>query len=54
MKRFSSVDQAFEVPMDNVLYKQVRGLLERLLGGKFYSTKVFSHSGYTIGKVTIK
>ncbi|XP_028250253.1 FAST kinase domain-containing protein 3, mitochondrial-like isoform X2 [Parambassis ranga] len=48
VKRFSSVDQAFEVPMDNVLYKQVRGPLGRLLGGTFYSTKVFSHSGYTI------
>ncbi|CAN9497926.1 unnamed protein product [Ophioblennius macclurei] len=48
VKRFSSVDQAFETPMETLLYKQVKGPLEQLLGGRLYSTRVFSHRGYTI------
>ncbi|XP_035030977.2 FAST kinase domain-containing protein 3, mitochondrial [Hippoglossus stenolepis] len=48
VKRFSSVDQAFETPMDSLMYKLVRGPLRRLLGGKFYSTTIVTPSGYTI------
>ncbi|XP_068428767.1 FAST kinase domain-containing protein 3, mitochondrial-like [Clinocottus analis] len=48
VKRFSSVDHAFETPMESLLYKEVKGPLIELLGGKFYSTRVFTHSGYTI------
>ncbi|KAM9346884.1 FAST kinase domain-containing protein 3, mitochondrial-like [Symphorus nematophorus] len=48
VKKFSSVDQAFETPMESLLYKQVKGPLTQLLGGKFYSTKIFTQSGYTI------
>ncbi|XP_029935996.1 FAST kinase domain-containing protein 3, mitochondrial-like [Myripristis murdjan] len=48
VKRFSSVDQAFETPMESYLYKRVRGPLTNLLGGQFYSTRVFTVSGYTI------
>ncbi|XP_073330116.1 FAST kinase domain-containing protein 3, mitochondrial-like [Pagrus major] len=48
VKKFSSVDHAFETPMDSLLYKQVKGPLTELLGGHFYSTKVFTHGGYTI------
>ncbi|XP_070771447.1 FAST kinase domain-containing protein 3, mitochondrial-like [Enoplosus armatus] len=48
VKRFSSVDQAFETPMESLLYKEVKGPLTQLLGGKFYSTRIFTHSGYTI------
>ncbi|XP_069554554.1 FAST kinase domain-containing protein 3, mitochondrial-like isoform X2 [Brachyistius frenatus] len=33
VKRFSSADQAFETPMDRLLYKQVKGPLAELLGG---------------------
>jgi len=48
VKRFSSVDQAFETPMESLLYKQVKRPLTQLLGGKFYSTSIFTHSGYTV------
>ncbi|XP_044073844.1 FAST kinase domain-containing protein 3, mitochondrial-like [Siniperca chuatsi] len=48
VKRFSSVDQAFEIPMESLLYKEVKGPLTQLLGGKFYSTRIITHSGYTI------
>lgn len=48
VKKFSSVGQMLETPMENLLYKQVRGPLAQLLGGRFYSTKVFTHRGYTI------
>ncbi|XP_068557658.1 FAST kinase domain-containing protein 3, mitochondrial-like [Cebidichthys violaceus] len=48
VKRFSSVDQAFETPMESLLYKQVKGPLTELLGGKLYSTRIFTPSGYTI------
>lgn len=47
VKRFSSVDEAFETPMEGLLYKHVKGPLTELLGGTFYSTRVFT-SGYTI------
>ncbi|XP_022596638.1 FAST kinase domain-containing protein 3, mitochondrial-like [Seriola dumerili] len=48
VKKFSSVDQAFETPMDSLLYKRVTGPLTQLLGGKFYSTRIFTPSGYSI------
>ncbi|KAG7241733.1 hypothetical protein INR49_025198 [Caranx melampygus] len=48
VKKFSSVDQAFETPMDSLLYRHIRGPLTQLLGGKLYSTKVFTPSGYII------
>ncbi|XP_071368293.1 FAST kinase domain-containing protein 3, mitochondrial-like [Centroberyx affinis] len=48
VKKFSSVDQAFETPMESYLYNQVKGPLKKLLGGRFYSTRVFTLSGYTI------
>ncbi|CAK6964380.1 FAST kinase domain-containing protein 3%2C mitochondrial-like [Scomber scombrus] len=48
VKRFSSVDQAFETPMESLLYKHVKGPLTHLLGGKFYSTSIFTYSGYTV------
>ncbi|XP_049450712.1 FAST kinase domain-containing protein 3, mitochondrial-like [Epinephelus fuscoguttatus] len=48
VKRFSSVDQAFETPMESLLYRQVKGPLTELLGGTFYSTRTFTPSGYTI------
>uniref|UniRef100_A0A665V613 RAP domain-containing protein n=1 Tax=Echeneis naucrates TaxID=173247 RepID=A0A665V613_ECHNA len=48
VKTFSSVDQAFETPMDSILYRHVKGPLTSLLGGKFYSTKIFTPTGYTI------
>uniref|UniRef100_A0A665V783 RAP domain-containing protein n=1 Tax=Echeneis naucrates TaxID=173247 RepID=A0A665V783_ECHNA len=51
VKTFSSVDQAFETPMDSILYRHVKGPLTSLLGGKFYSTKIFTPTGYTIGKL---
>lgn len=50
VKKFSSADQAFETPMESLLYKQVKGPLTRLLGGRFYSTRTLTHCGYTIGK----
>ncbi|XP_069009735.1 FAST kinase domain-containing protein 3, mitochondrial-like isoform X2 [Embiotoca jacksoni] len=34
--------------MDRLLYKQVKGPLAELLGGKFYSTRVVSATGYTV------
>ncbi|XP_031714489.1 FAST kinase domain-containing protein 3, mitochondrial-like [Anarrhichthys ocellatus] len=48
VKKFSSMDQAFETPMESLLYKQVKGPLTELLGGTFYSTRIFTPSGYTI------
>ncbi|CAG5865403.1 unnamed protein product [Menidia menidia] len=48
IKKFSSMDQAFETPMESMLYKQVRGPLDVLLGGKFFSTRVLTPLGYTI------
>lgn len=51
VKRFSSVDQAFETPMDTLLYKQVKVPLAELLGGHLYSQRTVTHSGYTIGKL---
>nr|XP_046260406.1 FAST kinase domain-containing protein 3, mitochondrial-like [Scatophagus argus]XP_046260407.1 FAST kinase domain-containing protein 3, mitochondrial-like [Scatophagus argus] len=48
MKKFSSVDEAFETPMESLLYKQVKRSLTKLLGGKFYSTKILTPTGYTI------
>lgn len=49
--RFSSVDQAFETPMESLLYKHVKGPLTQLLGGKFFSTSILTPTGYTIGKL---
>ncbi|XP_018539360.1 FAST kinase domain-containing protein 3, mitochondrial [Lates calcarifer] len=46
--RFSSVDQAFETPMESLLYKHVKGPLTQLLGGKFFSTSILTPTGYTI------
>ncbi|XP_008291746.1 FAST kinase domain-containing protein 3-like [Stegastes partitus] len=48
VRTFSSADQAFETPMENLLYRQVRGPLAQLLGGRFYSTRIFTHNGYTV------
>ncbi|KAI3356472.1 hypothetical protein L3Q82_017689, partial [Scortum barcoo] len=48
MKRFSSLNEAFESPMENLLYKQVKGPLKQLLGGEYYSTRIFTNIGYTI------
>ncbi|XP_070832592.1 FAST kinase domain-containing protein 3, mitochondrial-like [Chaetodon trifascialis] len=48
VKTFSSVDEAFETPMESLLYKCVKDPLMELLGGKFYSTRIRTHSGYTI------
>ncbi|XP_034549975.1 FAST kinase domain-containing protein 3, mitochondrial-like [Notolabrus celidotus] len=48
VKKFSSVDQAFETPMESLLYRQIKGPLRQLLGGKFYSTRIFTHTGYTV------
>uniref|UniRef100_A0A8C5D439 FAST kinase domain-containing protein 3, mitochondrial-like n=1 Tax=Gouania willdenowi TaxID=441366 RepID=A0A8C5D439_GOUWI len=48
VKRFPSVDEAFETPMDFMLYKQVKEPLLQLLGGNYFSTKIFTHNGYTI------
>ncbi|XP_047455943.1 FAST kinase domain-containing protein 3, mitochondrial-like [Mugil cephalus] len=48
LKRFSSMDQAFETPMENLMYKQVKGPLIQLLGGKLFSTRTSAHIGYTI------
>ncbi|XP_061579966.1 FAST kinase domain-containing protein 3, mitochondrial-like isoform X2 [Cololabis saira] len=48
MKQFSSRDHAFETPMDNLFYKQVKRPLAQLLGGEFYSTRIFSSVGYTV------
>uniref|UniRef100_A0A669F532 RAP domain-containing protein n=1 Tax=Oreochromis niloticus TaxID=8128 RepID=A0A669F532_ORENI len=50
VKRFSSAGQAFETPMESLLYKQVKGPLAHLLGGTLYSTRMI-HGGYTIGKL---
>lgn len=50
VKKFSSVDQAFETPMDSLLYKLVRGPLTELLGGNIYSTRTATPCGYTVGK----
>lgn len=51
VKKFSPMDQAFETAMDNMMYKQVKGPLVQLLGGKLYSTRICTHIGYTIGKL---
>lgn len=48
IKNFSTVDQAFETPMEGFLYKQVKGPLQQLLGGKFYTTMTYTHIGYTL------
>ncbi|XP_072253432.1 FAST kinase domain-containing protein 3, mitochondrial-like isoform X1 [Leuresthes tenuis] len=48
VKKFSSMDQAFETPVESLLYRQVKGPLEVLLGGKFFSTRIFTQVGYTI------
>ncbi|XP_042350852.1 FAST kinase domain-containing protein 3, mitochondrial-like [Plectropomus leopardus] len=48
VKKFSSLDQAFETPMENLFYKQVKGPLTELLGGKLFSTKILTPYGYTI------
>ncbi|KAL6100578.1 fastkd3 [Pungitius sinensis] len=48
VKNFSSVDHAFETPMESRLYNQVKGPLAEMLGGRFYNTRVFTRSGYTI------
>ncbi|XP_040912259.1 FAST kinase domain-containing protein 3, mitochondrial-like [Toxotes jaculatrix] len=48
VKKFSSMDEAFETPMDSLLFKHVKGPLTKLLGGKFYSTNIFTSSGYTV------
>lgn len=50
VKKFSSVDQAFETPMDSLLYKLVRGPLTELLGGNLYSPRTATPCGYTVGK----
>lgn len=44
------MDQAFETPMDSLLYKLVRGPLTELLGGNTYSTRTATPCGYTVGK----
>lgn len=49
VKKFSSLDQYFETPMDRFLYSQVKSPLRTILGGKsYYSTRVFTQTGYTI------
>ncbi|XP_074551079.1 FAST kinase domain-containing protein 3, mitochondrial-like [Halichoeres trimaculatus] len=48
MRKFSSVDQAFETPMEGLFYKQVKRPLTELLGGKLFTIKVFVNSGYTV------
>ncbi|XP_075896049.1 FAST kinase domain-containing protein 3, mitochondrial-like [Nelusetta ayraudi] len=48
VKKFSSMDQAFETPMDSLLYKLVRGPLTELLGGNTYSTRTATPCGYTV------
>lgn len=50
MKNFSTVDQAFETPMDSLLYRGVKGPLAKLLGGKLYYTRVVIQCGYILGK----
>lgn len=50
MKKCFSMDEAFETPMECLLYKQVKGRLTQLLGGKLYSTRTLTHCGYTIGE----
>ncbi|KAM8855972.1 LOW QUALITY PROTEIN: FAST kinase domain-containing protein 3, mitochondrial-like [Spinachia spinachia] len=47
-KSFSSVDEAFETPMESSLYKQVKGPLTEMLGGRFYNTRVLTPIGYKI------
>lgn len=53
VKRFSSVDQAFETPMEHLFYKQVKGPLEKLLGGRLYTTRILTYIGYTVGKLQV-
>uniref|UniRef100_A0A096MD33 FAST kinase domain-containing protein 3-like n=1 Tax=Poecilia formosa TaxID=48698 RepID=A0A096MD33_POEFO len=48
VKKFSSLDQAFESPMETSLYRQVKGPLMQLLGGTFFFTRVFTPIGYTL------
>ncbi|KAM4730864.1 FAST kinase domain-containing protein 3, mitochondrial-like isoform 1-T2 [Anableps anableps] len=48
VKKFSSLDQAFESPMETLLYRQVKGPLVLLLGGHFFITRVFTPIGYTV------
>ncbi|XP_029315133.1 FAST kinase domain-containing protein 3, mitochondrial-like [Cottoperca gobio] len=48
VKTFSSFDQAFETPMEILLYKRVEVPLTQLLGENFYSTRIFTHCGYTV------
>ncbi|XP_030643395.1 FAST kinase domain-containing protein 3, mitochondrial-like [Chanos chanos] len=49
VKKFASGDQLFETPMDSYLYRQIKGPLCKLLGGKDkFSTRAFTHNGYTI------
>lgn len=51
VKSFWSMDEAFETPVDQLLYQRVRRPLTKLLGGKFYSPRTFTPSGYTIGEL---
>ncbi|XP_043987330.1 FAST kinase domain-containing protein 3, mitochondrial-like isoform X1 [Gambusia affinis] len=48
VKKFSSLDQAFESPMETLLYRQVKGPLMQLLGGKYFFARVFTPIGYTV------
>ncbi|XP_036396712.1 FAST kinase domain-containing protein 3, mitochondrial-like [Megalops cyprinoides] len=48
VKKFSSSDNFFENPIDPYLFSKVKGPLIQLLGGKNFSTRVFTQNGYTI------
>ncbi|XP_056144877.1 FAST kinase domain-containing protein 3, mitochondrial-like [Lampris incognitus] len=48
LKKFSSIGQAFETPMDRFFYNQVKRPLIKLLGERYYNTRVSTSSGYTV------
>nr|XP_029134000.1 LOW QUALITY PROTEIN: FAST kinase domain-containing protein 3, mitochondrial-like [Labrus bergylta] len=48
VKKFSSEDWAFETPVESLFYRRIKGPLILLLGGKLYSSRILTPSGYTV------
>uniref|UniRef100_A0A3Q3N4T0 RAP domain-containing protein n=1 Tax=Labrus bergylta TaxID=56723 RepID=A0A3Q3N4T0_9LABR len=53
VKKFSSEDWAFETPVESLFYRRIKGPLILLLGGKLYSSRILTPSGYTISSMTL-
>ncbi|KAG9339536.1 hypothetical protein JZ751_023679 [Albula glossodonta] len=49
VKKFSSLENSFESPMDRHLFSKVKGPLKELLGEpNYFMTSVFTQNGYTV------